>query len=46
MSKSDYITSVVFYKGNPIHYHQFNQIIDDGEEIIITQVVDAKPLAR
>lgn len=39
MSESDFRTCVVFYHGNPIHYHRFHQEIDDGEEIIITHFV-------
>lgn len=39
MKQSDYVTAVVFYKGTPIHHHQFNQVIDDETEIIITHFV-------
>jgi molybdopterin converting factor small subunit len=31
--------SVVFYKGKPIHFHGFDTLIEDGEEIIFTQFV-------
>lgn len=39
MKKSDFESSVVFYKGNPIHFNRFDTLIDEGEEIIITHFV-------
>jgi len=39
MKRSDFESSVVFYKGKPIHKHQFDTIIEDEEEIIITHFV-------
>ena len=39
MSKSDFETCVVFYKGKPIHLRGFHQAINDKEEIIITHFV-------
>jgi len=31
--------TVVFYKGKPIHYHGFDTVIEDNEEIFFTQFV-------
>ncbi len=37
--RNDFETSIVFYHGKPIHYHNFSTVIDDNEEIIITHFV-------
>lgn len=39
MKPSDFVTSVVFHQGKPIHNSGFFQKIPDGEEIIITHFV-------
>ncbi len=39
MSKSDFDTCVVFYKGKPLHKANFDQVINNDEEIIITHFV-------
>ena len=39
MSQKDFDSSVVFYKGSPIHFHGFSKEIEDFDEIIITHFV-------
>jgi molybdopterin converting factor small subunit len=39
MKLSDFKSSVVFYKGTPVHYLGFHKVIDEGEEIIFTHFV-------
>jgi len=39
MKVNDFVTSVVFYKGLPIHYRGFEKIINANEEIIFTHFV-------
>ncbi len=39
MQRKDFDTAVVFHKGKPIHKINFNHIVDDSEEIIITHFV-------
>lgn len=39
MKESDFMTSIVFYNGKPIHYNRFDTEIEDETEIIITHFV-------
>lgn len=39
MKESDFRTCVVFLEGKPIHYNQFDRIIEDDQEITITHFV-------
>lgn len=39
MDRRDFESAVVFHHGKPIHFRQFNRIIDDKEEIIMTHFV-------
>lgn len=39
MDKGDFMNSIVFHKGQPIHRKQFDRIINDEEQIIITHFV-------
>ena len=39
IDSSDFTSSIIFYKGKPIHYRGFHTFIDDNETIIITHFV-------
>lgn len=39
MQEKDFDTAVVFHQGKPIHKMNFDYMIDDREEIIITHFV-------
>ena len=39
MKESDFRTCVVFRNNEPLHYHGFSTLIEDGERIIITHFV-------
>ena len=39
MKQSDFQSSVVFHKGKPHHFHGFDKVIHDNDEIIITHFV-------
>ena len=39
VKKSDFRYAVVFRDGKPVHFHQFDQMINDHETIIITHFV-------
>jgi len=39
MHYEDFKSAVVFYKGKPYHFYQFDKVIEDGETIIITHFV-------
>lgn len=39
IKRKDVESAVVFYKGNPVHYHSFNMKIEDSSRMIITHFV-------